>query len=154
MADEDVIKEFVDHQDFFMNASPRNIMEVVVNIYKQDVIENNKVSICGKNPSDYLVETIELDLGKLDSMFSTESSLHGRINSSYFGSASEPIYKCLNASRCGELQKITKSLGNNQLINPLSSTLSLTIRFILLMKRTTIHLQPLFPFAHLLGTCL
>ena len=84
-------------------------MEDFVNIYKQDVIENNKVSICGKNPSEYLVETIDLDLGKINGRFSTESSLHSRINSSYFGSAIELIYKCLNASRCGELHKITKS---------------------------------------------
>ena len=140
MADGEITVAIGDYHEFFMNASPRTIMEVLVNIYKQDLIENGKKSIWGKNPSEYLVEKIDLDLGKLDSISSTESSLHKRINSSYFGIASEPLHKCLKESSCGDLHKITKSLGKIQLVKTNKILTILDTPFIQTITNHPVHI--------------
>ena len=64
------------YTNFFENSSPRTIVEAVVNINK--VHANDKFSSWDKNPSEYMVEKLELNIGKLDAMFSTQSSLENR----------------------------------------------------------------------------
>ena len=104
------------YDEFFKNAPTREIVEAILNIN----IHDHGGSEQWTNPtSNYLIEKIDkalnLNLGILDIIFSSEASLLKRSSSTYLKRFRAEMMDCLSKSRCKKLSKLMDTLGILQL---------------------------------------
>ena len=105
-------------RDFFAKASPRNIVETVLNINKLDAGKNGKLQIKSKSIPEKLFEKLDnmlkLFIGKLDLADLTNSSLNNHLGNGQFSSIWNHLQDCLDRNNCTEVGKIMESIGNLQ----------------------------------------
>ena len=100
---------------FFANASPRNILETVLNMNKVKENENKNKDRSLSSSTKKLVHKLgtlmKFNIGKLDIASSTKSGLLPKIDNAEFAQLREGLLDCLQRNNCTGVEGYLKSIG-------------------------------------------
>ena len=111
----DTFNKQIYYADLFATASPRSIVEAVLNMNKVDSSQKGKKQVLPKSVVEKLDTTLKLKIGILDTAFSTKSGLLSKVNDVQFGRLRKDLQDCLQEENCKEVENHIQSLGHLQL---------------------------------------
>ena len=99
------------YQDFFTNASPRTIVETIMNVNKLDALNQPWPTSFIEMCIEKFDTILKLEIGILDIAVSTKTGLLSKVDNIRFGRFRKNLQNCLHENECLDIENYLQSLG-------------------------------------------